>query len=69
MMSHEYYKTLQGDTWDLISYKIFGEEKYLIEIYNLNPEYSNIAIFEGGVELKIPVISVEITSTLPPWKR
>ena len=23
------YTTIQGDTWDLIAYKLYGEEKYM----------------------------------------
>lgn len=68
-MSFEYYKTIEGDTWDLISYKVYGNEKYIKEIYQANIEYAKIAIFEGGIELKIPILEIKEVSTLPPWKR
>ena len=68
-MEYEYYKTIQGDTWDLISYKLYGSEEYIKEIYEANKNYSSIAIFDGGIELKIPVIKIAEVLTLPPWKR
>lgn len=68
-MEFEYYRTIEGDTWDSISYKVYGSEEYFKDIYEANKNYSNIAIFNGGIELKVPVIKVVEISTLPPWKR
>lgn len=68
-MEFEYYKTIEGDTWDSISFKVYGDEKYFKEIYEINKDYSNVGVFNGGIELKVPIIKIIETSTLPPWKR
>ena len=33
------YTTIQGDTWDLIAYKLYGEEKYMKNLIEANEEY------------------------------
>lgn len=30
------YTTIQGDTWDLISFKLFGSEKYMKNLIEAN---------------------------------
>ena len=30
------YTTVQGDTWDLISYKVYGSEKYIGNLMQAN---------------------------------
>ena len=32
------YKTVQGDTWDIISKKVYGTEKYMTRLMQENPE-------------------------------
>ena len=32
------YKTVQGDTWDIISKKVYGTEKYMIRLMQENPD-------------------------------
>ena len=64
------YKTIQGDTWDSISYKFYENEKYISNLISENPEYREIAIFSANVLLKIPDISEnEVSKTeFPIWK-
>lgn len=64
------YKTIQGDTWDSISYKFYENEKYISNLISENPEYRETAIFSANVLLKIPDISEnEISKTeFPIWK-
>lgn len=65
------YKTVQGDTWDIISKKVYGTEKYMTRLMQENPELSEIVIFPSGVQVKTPEIEVpaDILTGLPPWKR
>ena len=63
------YKTIQGDTWDNISYKVYGEEKFSKSLIRANPRYMNIAIFSGGIELICPDIPNTKNLTLPPWRQ
>ena len=44
----EHYIAKQGDTWDLISYKLYQDEYYMRELMEENPEYMDTVIFEGG---------------------
>ena len=40
------YTTVQGDMWDAIAYKIFGNELYMNELLEANETYRNTAIFQ-----------------------
>ena len=64
------YKTISQDTWDLISYRCYGDEHYIAELIAANFEYRNMVIFPADVVLVVPEIEAEdSTSDLPPWKR
>lgn len=63
------YYTVQGDTWDSISFELYGTEKYMTMLMNANPQHANVVIFSAGKELFIPVLTPETSDTLPPWKR
>lgn len=63
------YKTVSGDTFDIIAYKFYGNEKQAIKIIEANINYANIIVFGAGTELNIPDIEIAQTSNLPPWKR
>ena len=64
------YTTQSGDTFDLISFKVFGTCQYVDKIIDANRDKIDYFIFPAGVELTIPDITPEIKKTaLPPWKR
>ena len=64
------YRTVQGDTFDIISLMQYNAEKYASAIIEANPEYSDVLIFDAGIELQVPVFSnAETPTTLPPWRR
>ena len=64
------YKTIQGDTFDLISKKIYGNESYFIKLIEANQEYVNTVIFPSGIVLNIPDIDTqtEASKTTAPWR-
>lgn len=63
------YYTTQGDMWDGISKKVYGNEKYAGEIMKANPEYAEVYIFGAEVELNIPDIDLTPKPKLmPPWR-
>lgn len=64
-----YYTTVQGDEWDMIALKVYGDEFYLNELLKANQKYNNIVVFSAGVKLLLPEIEVKSTTILPPWKR
>lgn len=64
------YSTVQGDTWDIISYKLYGDEHYIADLIAANIEHRAVVLFSAGVVLNVPEIKqTEPVSTLPPWKR
>lgn len=64
-----YYTTVQGDEWDLIALKVFGDESYLNALLNANQQYNDVLVFSAGIQLVLPEIEVKSTTILPPWKR
>lgn len=64
------YKTIQGDTWDLIAFKLYrdlGGEGLCDKLISANTKYINTVIFPAGCELVIPDIDIPKVNTLPPW--
>ena len=62
------YTTVTGDTFDSISFNIYGKEKYSTEIMKANLDLIGTIIFESGTNINIPDIDTTEESTLPPWK-
>lgn len=62
--------TVEGDTFDSLALQYYSEERLASTIIQANPDYCDTLIFEAGVLLYIPDVStVEMPSTLPPWRR
>lgn len=64
------YTTRQGDTWDMISYRLTGSPEQIILLMQANSKYTETFIFPAGVVLDVPELNSIIDyDTLPPWKR
>lgn len=64
------YTTIQGDKWDSISYKVYGDTRFTDVLIAANPQRRKIYIFSAGVMLDIPEVETRITAdNLPPWKK
>lgn len=63
------YTTVSGDTWDLISYKVFGTETYMDKIIKLNIDYINTVVFKAGIAINLPDKLSTADDKLPPWKK
>lgn len=61
------YKTVSGDTWDLIAYQQMGSERYMKELMDANWDLIDILRFDAGTELTIPDIEIASDSSLPFW--
>lgn len=71
-MAYTEYITIQGDRWDSIAYKAYGDATTFAPIADANPHIPMQDTFEGGVRLLIPILENEETTVidlLPPWKR
>lgn len=68
------YRTVNGDTWDLIAYKLFGQEKYYKELIRENLRLIDVSIFDSNVPIIVPTVVVNTdisainSSKIPPWK-
>lgn len=63
------YKTVQGDTFDIIAKKCYKNELYIHLIMQANPEHIQTIVFNSGIELKIPDIDTSVkVSQQTPWR-
>lgn len=69
METTDIYITELGDSWDNISYKVYGNEKYMVELMKANSKYIDKIIFPANVILYCPDITPPEDDYLPPWKR
>ena len=68
--AYHVYITVEGDTFDAIALDMYGSEKMAHYLIEFNPDYADVLIFEGNVELHLPVIEdADLPQTLPPWRR
>lgn len=68
MNTYNSYTTQQGDAWDAIAYRLWGEERLLMELVQANPEYLDTVIFPAGVILRVPSQPEQYIKTeMPPW--
>jgi phage tail protein X len=66
------YVTLEGDRWDLIAYKAYGDITMMGLITAANKSVPLLPTINEGTRLRIPVMVIERSvdnSKLPPWKR
>ena len=65
----EEYRTIQGDTWDMIAKKEYGAERHLDYLMASNFELLDYFIFPAGIVVKVPELPAEISEDLPSWRR
>lgn len=61
------YVTIQGDTWDIVSLRVYGTEMNVDKLIEANTAYRELVFFPANIELTAPEISQ--TTNLPPWRR
>lgn len=62
------YTTSQGDTWDGVAYRLWGEERLFDQLMRANPEHLHVVVFPSGVTLSVPEVQTPTqTLELPPW--
>ena len=49
------YVCSNGDMWDAIAYRLYGDELMFPEIMKANRAYARVLTFEGGEVLSVPV--------------
>lgn len=72
-MAFTKYITVDGDRWDSIATKAYGDPMNYQPIISANSVEPIEDVFPGGIELLVPIIETQKASTdvnlLPPWKR
>ena len=65
------YRTIQGDAWDSISLKVYGDEKYMDLLITANWREQQRVIFPAGIELQVPPLPADVQQNrnLPPWRQ
>lgn len=68
-MASSAYTTVQGDTWDLVAYRLWGQERLFDRLMRANPAHLDVVVFPAGVVLAVPAITIpDPTPELPPWR-
>jgi phage tail protein X len=64
------YTTREGDRWDLIAWRMYGDPDAIGPIIAANPAVPIRPLLEGGLRLVIPVRErAVVDAEMPPWKR
>lgn len=64
------YTTIQGDVWDAVAFKVYGDVKYTGLLMQANFKLLDIFIFSAGTVLTVPVIPEEgDEADAPVWRR
>ena len=62
------YRTIQGDSFDSIAFKLWQDEHQCHLLMNANTAYMDWLIFPAGIELVVPDYTPEPkVASLPPW--
>lgn len=63
------YTTKQGDTWDLIAFRVYGDVKYTGWLMQNNYQHLDIFVFSPGAILKTPELPEDMTmANAPIWR-
>ncbi|MDA3977890.1 tail protein X [Gallibacterium sp. AGMB14963] len=59
----------EGERWDLLAYRYYGDVGEINRLINANPHLSFCEVLPRGEILYVPIIQVKIDSQadLPPW--
>lgn len=68
MDEDRYYTTVQGDMWDYIAWKFYGNEEYVSLLFAANPSLLEIAVFSSGTLVYIPELPEETDEDVPEWR-
>jgi len=67
------YVVKDGDRWDTVAYKAYGDASMFNNIIDANPSVVVTATLTAGTRLTIPILEdsdiVVDSQLLPPWKR
>ena len=63
------YTTKQGDAWDMIAFRVYGDVKYTGWLMQNNFPHLDIFVFDAGVVLQTPELpESEQLAGAPVWR-
>lgn len=62
------YTTIQGETWDQIALKVYGEERHADFLMESNYALLDTLVFSAGIVLNTPELPEERDGDLPSWR-
>ena len=63
------YITEQGEMWDHIARKIYGNERMMDGLIQQNPELAGVFRFDAGTEIHYTEKTPENTANVPIWRQ
>lgn len=63
------YTTVQGDMWDGVAKKLYGDEAAINVLMEANQQYNSVVVFPDGITLQVPEYVAPAINKLPPWRR
>lgn len=63
------YRTIQGDMWDMIAFRMYHNEQLMHVLIDANPQYRSVVVFPANCVLNIPDVSTEERIEFPLWRR
>lgn len=60
--------TLEGDRWDLIADRAYGDPYDYERIIAANPHIPIRPVLPAGLRVRVPVVEAPSVGGLPPWK-
>lgn len=65
----ESYTSKQGDTWDQISYDVYGSETHIDYLAANNPALLDYFVFPAGVVIQTPALPDDSSAiSVPAWR-
>lgn len=66
-------QTNEGDRWDTIAQKEYGDATKSNDIRRANPDVPSYYVFPAGIYINVPIIEdnnvLPQTDNMPPWKQ
>lgn len=73
MTTYLSYITQEGDRWDGLAYRFYGDPFRYEPLVVANPHVPIVPVLPSGLTLAVPVLaksdSTPSVESLPPWKR
>lgn len=65
----ETYTTMQGDAWDAIAFRVYGDENMTGWLMQNNLPYLDVFVFDAGIVLQTPAVPEDAqNSNMPIWR-